>query len=283
MPIAFHTMHSLADRRVIFKTRTERVEAYHRALRIGARFDLGWFHLGTDHVHAVVFCPENAVARWAQSVEASWTLGVGLPIGFGRYHCKPVHDQGHLETLLGYVLRQDRRHERRFDPLHSGSNGPDLCGGRLTGAGPRTLVEQYLPRFGPRRIEELLLGRPSRPLHEFGPAPTGLVGPALERVLRSAAASAVGRADLRSTRGNVWAARRALLHLVRKHQLGQTVDERRMLGCSSRGLHRLSASPPEPAVRRAVDWQVSFHLTSMEEMPAVSSEFASRGRDSARA
>lgn len=266
MPIAFHTMHALVDRRVIFPSSDQRVGGYRRALAVGARFGLGWFHLGSDHIHAVVFCAKEEVAWWAHDVECAWTLGAGLPVGFGRYHAKPVVDQGHLETLLGYVLRQESHHGVALDPFHLGSNGPDLCGGRLRARKARDehareLVRRMVPRWGPARIDRLLLGGPRQRLSDLGAAPAGLVGVRLEERLLLAGKSALGRTTVLKGGPPARAARQALVQLCRETALGDTVNLPRMLGCSASAVGRLSRSPVDPNVLAVVRWQVEFCLT----------------------
>jgi len=265
-PIAFHVMHSLIDRRVIFPTPEARADAYRRAHRLGAEFGLGWFHLGTDHVHVVLFCTPERVHRWANSIESSWKQGCGLPVGFARYHAKPVVDQGHLRTLIRYVFAQEQHHGSTLDLDHLGSTAPDLCGGRLLGALAARTTRLHLPRLRPERIESILLsGGRLRSIKEFGPAPAGLVEEPLERVLRDAAAAALGRATLPRS-GNLGAqARRALLELA-AGPLGTTIEPTRLLGVGRSSLFRLRSLPMDPTIFAAVRWQVAFRLTRRELM-----------------
>jgi len=261
-PIAFHVMHSLRDRRVIFKTPAEYADAYRRALRIGRRFQLGWFRIGADHIHAVLFCSREEVARWANSIESSWTQAAGLGTGFATYHVKPVTDQGHLRALIRYIFNQEAHHGAHPDPDHLGSTGPDLCGGRLVGVDAANITRLHLPRLRRHDIESVLLGGGAmRTLADLGPAPAGLTGESLEGVLRSAMAAAVGRAALRTGTPNSRPLLRALLEVVERSPLSLTVELSRLLGRSPSTLRRLRARPVDPRTLAAVLWQVRFRLT----------------------
>ncbi len=261
-PIAFHVMHSLRGRRVVFPTLAQRADAYRRAQRIGVDFGLAWFNLGSDHIHSVVLCSRRRAARWANSIESSWKQGVGLEANFAPYHAKAVTDQGHLEKLFDYVIDQSRRHGFTLDPDHLGSTGPDLCGGRLVGAAATRLARQHLPRLRRLQVERLLLGgHRVRTLQELGAAPAGLAGEPLEEVLRSAAAAAIGSVDLpgRTDLGKL--ARRALLDVATESPLRETVRAGRLLQLSRSAVDRLRRRPVDARALHAVRWQVAFHLT----------------------
>ena len=258
MALAFHFMHRLVDGRVILGTPALRADAYRRVRRIGTRYGLLFFHLGTDHIHAVVACEESDVPRFAQAIECSITRGTRREVGFGRYHAKVVADQGHLQTLVRYVLTQEQRHGTAMDPRHHGSNGPDLIGGRIGGEVQRELFARYLPKVTAEYVQALLFaGTPRVPLEELGPAPGGLVGAALEELLRLAAAAAIGCARL-GRRGRARSARRVLLEIVEKMELGETVVPGRLLGSSRHALRRLRLCEIDLDVGRAVRWQIEF-------------------------
>ncbi len=260
MALAFHFMHRLVDGRVILGTPALRTDAYRRVVRIGRRFGLLFFHLGTDHIHAVVACKAADVPRFAQAVECAITLGTRREVGFGRYHVKPVTDQGHLRTLVAYVLTQEQKHGTSLDPRHYGSNGPDLVGGRIGGEPERDLFARYLPKVSHDRVQELLFGRATRVrLEDMGPAPAGLVGVELEELLRGAAAAALGCSTL-GRRGRANSARRVLLEIVGKMELGQTVEPRRLLKSSRHTLRRLRMCEVDVGVGRAVRWQIEFFV-----------------------
>lgn len=265
MALAHHLVLRLVDGRVVLATPEERCDGYHRMLRIGGRFGLLFFHLGTDHIHAVLACPEADVARFAHAIECSITRGTGRAVGFGHYYSKRVTDQGHLRSLAAYVLKQERKHGTTLDPRHLGSNGPDLVGGRLQGGAQRRLVRQMLPRLQPDAIERLLFGDAARvPLEDLSPAPAGLTGPGLERLLRAAAGAAIGRPAAFGSRGPAGAARRALLEIVDKTAVGETVDPARLLECSRSSVSRLRGRPVDVEVGRCVRWQVEFFVALAE-------------------
>lgn len=265
MPIAFHTMHTLRDRRVIFTTPEARALAYRAAVRIGARFGLGWFHLGVDHIHAVLFCSREDVGRWAQAIESSWTQLIPLEVGFAPYHCKPVTDQGHLTTLLRYVLQQEQRHHTHLDPLHIGSNGPDLAGGRVPPSPQAELVRRYLPRVRARDIDRMLLGSDRLPLSSVASELATLAPAGIHALLRGAAGRAVGRHDLpgicRTPTDS--AIVRALADLCARPDLASLIDASAVLGRSSRSIRRLRSQPAPPAATAALEWQITFALTRL--------------------
>jgi len=265
-PIAFHVMHALQGRPVIFTDLSQRADGYQRALRIGRRFGLLVFALGSDHAHSVVLCAPNQVGRWAHDVECAWQLGSGLAQPFGRYHAKPVLDQGHLRSLVRYVLRQDEHHAQLVDPFHVGTNGPDLCRGRLSGGGTREVLARALPRLAPSQIEGWMLDGPRRGLAELGVAPAGHVAGELEARLVAAAASGIGRRGLERRDALSGKARRALLQIVESSPLGATVVPERMLGCGKDRVWRIRAQPVDPAVERVVRWQVEFRFSKELEL-----------------
>ena len=259
MTIAWHTMHTLVDRRVILKTREARADAAWRVRRVGRRFGLLVFHLGTDHIHTVVTCPKSDLPAFAQAVECSLTRGCNLDVGFARYHAKPVSDQGHLERLFGYVLRQEAHHGTSLDLVHMGSNGPDLAGLRLAGAHERRLMAQTAPRVRPDELQRILLrGRPLVELDQLGAAPHGLEGERLEALLLQSGASALGRADLDGQSRPVLRVRRSLFEIVANSPLGKTVDLARMFG-DPRRRRRLVARPVDPTISASVRKLIEFH------------------------
>jgi len=268
-PIAFHIMFALVDRRVIFRTPAERVAAYNRLMRIAAPFGLLLVHLGSDHVHVVVACSPADVPRFAHAIECSWTHLLGDGPGFARYHAKAVMDQGHLRTLVRYILRQDEHHAQSLDPFHLGSNAPDLCGGRAGRGDLRARFAQFLPSIGRREIERIVLGETVRPVRKFGPAPSGLTGESLERHLRGAAASAVGMWDLVGKRRPVAEARAALLRLCRETELGRTVEHARVLRCHPNYVATVARRTPSRDINDAVSWQVAFRLQRIATRQAV--------------
>lgn len=261
MTLAFHFVLRLVDGRVILGKPRDRADAYRRMLRIGGRYGLLFFHLGVDHIHAVLACPREAVPRFAQAIESSIKQGTGREVGFGRYYVKPVADQGHLRALLAYVLQQEKKHGTALDPRHIGSNGPDLAGGRVTGARQRDLLALMLPRFRADVVERILLDGATRaPLEGLGPAPAGLTGEPLEELLRDAALSAIGETTWTGRRSAGAAARRALLEIVEKSELGTTVSRARLLECQPQSLARIRARPIDVEVGACVRWQIEFFV-----------------------
>ncbi len=263
-PIAFHIMFALLDRRVIFKTPAERAAAYRRLARIGAQFGVLLFHLGSDHIHVVATCTPAELPRFAHAIECSWKQLIGGGVGFAHYHVKPVTDQGHLEALVRYVLRQDVRHAHQLDPFHLGTNAPDLCGGRVGAPHFLSTFRQFLPSIGRRDIERIVLDDVVRSVQGFGAAPGGRTGVDLERVLRAAAAASVGRAELTGSSHLVSRARGAVVRLCRSSALGETVDPARLVGCHRNYIPTLLEREGRADVDRAVRWQVAFRLQWLE-------------------
>lgn len=263
-PIAFHIMFALAGRRVIFRTPAERALAYRRLLRIGRNFGLLFFHLGSDHIHVVAACSPSELPRFAHAIECSWKFVVGDGPGFAHYHAKPVNDQGHLETLVRYIFQQDEHHSQQLDPFHVGSNAPDLCGGRLGSEPVSDRFRRYLPSIGRPAIERILVGGRVRSVDSFGAAPVGRAERDLERLLRGAAASAVGQADLSGKARPLARARVALLRICDQTPLGRTVVEHRLLDCHPKHVAALRRREASPAVERAVRWQIAFRLQRLE-------------------
>lgn len=261
MAIGWQTMHSLVDRRVILSTPARRADAYHRIRRIGSRFGLLVFNLGTDHMHSLVTCEEEDLPRYAQALEASLALRFRLRPGFSRYHRKQISDQGHLETSIRYVLGQEQHHGTAMDVRHLGSNGPDLIGKRLTGARERALLKQLAPRVRESDIERILLrGRPRIGLDALGPTPHGLYGRDLEALLREAAGAAIGQPDLRRNCWGTPAARRALLAVIESTDLAATIRPEAALGLTTGGVRKLRRVPVDRRVAGIVRWQVEFCL-----------------------
>lgn len=260
MPIAWQTMHATVDRRVIFRDPALRADAAWRVRRIGRKYGLLVFHLGTDHIHTVVTCTRAELPKYAQALECSLTKGCSLDPGFARYHCKPISDQGHLERMYDYVLGQEQHHGTSLDLTHIGSNGPDLLGWRLCGARERELLSRFAPRIRRARLERVLLrGRRLLGLDAIGPAPHGLHGPALEALLERAAASTLGRASLDGQSRLVQKVRRALLEVLRPAELSRTIDLAAVFG-GPRRLARLAKREVDPIAAAAVRRSIEFHV-----------------------
>jgi hypothetical protein len=260
MPIAWQTMHATVDRRVIFKNPAVRADAAWRVRRIGRKYGLLVFHLGTDHIHTVVTCTRAEVPKYAHALECSLTKGCGLAPGFARYHPRAIADQGHLERIYDYVLGQERHHRTELDLEHIGSNGPDLLGWRLCGAPERRRLRSFAPRIRTIQIERLLLrGRRRLSIEQMGAAPHGLHGAELERLLSRAAASALGRSSLRGQTVAVLKARRALLEILRTADLQDAIELTRLFG-GQRRLARLASREVDPEVAGAVRRMIEFHV-----------------------
>ena len=260
MTIAWHTMHATRDRRVIFKTPTVRADAAWRVRRIGRKYGLLVFHLGTDHIHTVVTCSAQELPGFAQALEVSLTRGCGLDPGFGRYHAKPINDQGHLETTYSYVLRQELHHGTALDPGHIGSNGPDLVGWRLAGQSERELHRRFAPRLRESDLRRILLaGRPRVPLEVLGGAPHGLHGVALETVVKRGAAQALGLVRFGGQSGAMMRVRRALLEILEPLSLAETIDLSRLFG-GARRIARLRQRRLIPTVAASVRDMLMFQL-----------------------
>ena len=260
MAIAWQTMHATVDRRVIFKDPAARADAAWRVRRIGRKYGLLVFHLGTDHIHTVVTCSRVEVSKYAHALECSLTKGCGLDPGFARYHPKAISDQGHLERMYEYVLGQERHHRTELDPEHLGSNGPDLLGWRLCGAPERRLLRSFAPRIRKNQIERVLLrGRKWLSIETMGAAPHGLHGRKLERLLSRAAASTLGLSSLQGQTLPVLKVRRALLEILRTGDLQDTIELPRLFG-NQRRLVRLAAREVEPEVAGAVRRMIEFHV-----------------------
>ena len=222
-----------------------------------------------NHLHLAAFLNDTGAAILAQAVESSLTQIGGLSPGFARYHLKVIQDQGHLETLIIYILDQPRRHGDLLDLDHLGSMGPELVGGRLlpTRGGLivppcRKLLRERMPKLREQRIVKVLLrGGEFIELAKLGSAPAGLAGAELASVLLLAAASAIGRVTLEPRRMGVASARAALVQLLDEAPFGRSLSLREDLGFSRHEIAAARRRAVEPEIVSAVTWQVRFLLS----------------------
>jgi len=109
-------------------------------------FKLIVFRIVDNHLHALVAVDRDDAAEFARRVEISIQLSLRPGVHFSPAHYTLVESQRHLRHAFDYILDQEPRHGLDLDPLHDGSNLPDLLGMRTIGTFTATNVRELLPR-----------------------------------------------------------------------------------------------------------------------------------------
>ena len=245
MAIAQHIVLRLADSRVVAPSSAARRLVARVVLEQGRGDGLLAFGLADTHQHLLVACSREAAGQLARRVEISLVRRLGLEVGFAPAHVEPVVDGRHLGRAFPYVLKQCAHHGLEWDPLHEGSNLPDLLGLRLLGAYSAANVRRPLPRVG-RSDLVACLG-----LETLEPAD----GPPDQ--IFTAALAATALPDLSSKTGASVDARRAVVQLagsrLRARELGS------LLGVSDRAVHHLRRRrPADPRLLQAMRLQLGL-------------------------
>jgi len=222
------------------------------------------FRAADTHLHLLVLCDRRAAGQLARRIEIALTMAGEVDgAGFAAvFH--PVRDGRHLTNAFWYILRQHERHELQVDVWGEASNLPDLIGLRVTGWRSAENVAAVLPRVSTRGLLDCLglksLGPAGEPIH----------------LVADATAAAVCLPDL-TGRGRlmreVRVARCAAAHVV-----GPSIRVARLsdlLRVSQRTAHRLRRQRPNRAVTRAIRLQLGLRAQALEQVHAVSPQFAS--------
>jgi hypothetical protein len=197
-----------------------------------------------DHLHVVLACPREEAGR----------IGGHLPLAMqwgGREmqpaYVRPVADRRHLQTLVGYVLRQPAAHGLGTHPARwEGSCLWDLLGARVLPGFDSQALHGALPRLDLREIlDPAGLSRAPVPLED--PGVRQMPAPDLVHAVAAAAGLAALAADHRKIR---FEARTVCAHL--SHRAGirdEAIGD--LLGVVPRAARRLRARPVDPALMRA--------------------------------
>ena len=239
---ASHVVIRLTDNRVLAPGGGTRRLLADAILQVSLGFPLLAFRISDTHIHLLVMGSAEGAAEVARRIEISLQrrLKPGLP--FVPAWVQDVKGQSHLEGLFKYVLNQDRHHGSRVDPLHDGSNLPDLLGMRVAGRATAAVVREFLPRVRRAHLIEHL------GIDALGEA----VGPL--DALRDATTSAACLASLTGRGARQVAARVAAIHAVSGEATQEQVGA--ALGIAVSSVRRLAAETPTPQLVRAIRQQL---------------------------
>jgi hypothetical protein len=220
-------------------SRRRRLHVARVVLRQAKQDRLLAFRLQRARIFLVVVADRGPAGQLARRIEIALARGLGLTDGFARAEPRPIDKQWLLGRTFSRVLGMG---DPQADPLHEGSNLPDLLGLRLPGRYTAASVRRLLPRV---HREELLqhLGVP-----ELQPAN----GP-LEYLL-PAAAAALGHCPLEARSSQRSAAHRAAIEIV-NGRLG-TGQLAALLGVSDRTVERLRIGPVDEQLVEATRLQL---------------------------
>ena len=241
----WHLTLASTGRLLLFPDIPSRVQAVQRVARHSAgRVVL--FAGVDDHLHLVLRGGRSEVGRLGGILRRALARD---EVSLQPCHVKVVESRRHLETLVGYALRQPAKHGLRgMEPLLWGTCLPDLVGARLLPGRLLPLVE-VLPRLRPQQVlEPVGLPRWPQPLPWEGVGQVGLEG--LERAV--AGASGLVRVAREHTPVQT-RARRALAALARGAGIPVGVLARH-LGVSTRSVRRWRVVEEEELVMAARTW-----------------------------
>jgi hypothetical protein len=122
----------------------------------GRDFDLTCFSAAESHLHAHNGGSEEQTRELGRRLSISLTRRQPGVIGFYPSYVEPVRDESHLYSTCRYILRQDKRHDLRLDPLREASNLPDLLGLRVLGRYTAATVQRWLPSLHGRELLGML-------------------------------------------------------------------------------------------------------------------------------
>jgi hypothetical protein len=247
MPLAWHIIHALDDRRVLASS-AERLRIVARTVLEAGAGALLCFRGSDNHLHSVLLADRAAAGVFGQFVANALHHRLGLLVPFEPTRFRPVHDQAHLTNAFGYVLGNAEHHGTVHDPFFEASNLPDLLGLRELGAVTRTCVRNTLPRVDRPRLLGLLGVEALAP--RFAP----------EHLVASACA-AVALPSLQSRTAEAMAARIAAVHMAAAHVATRPVLAREveaLLGLSARTGARLRSNTPDPTLVAAIGLQMDL-------------------------
>ncbi len=242
--IGWHIIFRLIDDRVIAPSVEARRTCARVIAGIGREADLLLFSVPDNHGHSVVGCSRAMAGQFARRVELALHRHLGLSVPFESARVRPVNGQGHLDSLVDYVLGNSARHGARVDPLLEASNLPDLLGLRLVARDTAARLREALPRLRRQRllahyeVDDLVAG--THPGH-----------------LADAAAATVGRTRLRGQLPDVFSAKVAAVRVGTDLELG-TAQIAARLDLSARSVRRIAGQQPEPTLVRSIRLQIGL-------------------------
>ncbi len=242
-PIAHHVVLRLRDERVLCRTDADRRRVARSFLERDPTFNLLAFRTVDTHLHALLAVAASLALEFARRVEISIELALRPGSPFAPAYAKPIETQRYLSNAFDYILDQEQHHGLTSDPLHEGSNLPDLLGLRLTGGFTTGLVRGFLPRVRRADLIARLPGGEALDSDE----PMGYVH--LPH-LPAAAAAAACLPHVRGRRPEAVAARAAAVAIAEEFTGPATAA--RALGISRAAVKRLRLLQPPPALVEAV-------------------------------
>ncbi|MDP2304927.1 MAG: hypothetical protein Q8P18_02755 [Pseudomonadota bacterium] len=259
MPLAWQVIHALDDRRVLATSPAE-LRALARTVLDAGGDALLCFRAADNHLHSVLLADRATVGVFGRLVANTLHHRLRLPVPFEPTRFRPVHDQGHLRSVFGYVLGNAEHHGAGHDPFFEASNLPDLLGLREVGAATRTRVRAALPRVDRAALLTLLGVDALAPRF------------AAEHLLASACAVA-GLPSLEQRTSEALAARIAAAHLAARHVSAHDLEA--ILHVSARTGARLRAAAANPALVTGIALQMD--LRARKNIAALTAPYGSAG------
>lgn len=256
MPLAWHVIHALDDRRVLASS-AEELRIVARTVLVAGGGALLCFRGSDNHLHSVLVTDRSTAGVFGRSVANALHHRLRLPVPFEPTRFRPVHDQAHLRNVFGYVLGNAEHHGTVHDPFFEASNLPDLLGLRELGALTRTCVRTALPRVDRPRLLDLLGVEALAPRF----APEHLV---------AASCAAVALPTLESRTPEAMAARIAAVHVTANSPLLAKEIEA-LLGVSARTGARLRSATADAALVAAIGLQMD--LRARKNIAALTAPF----------
>lgn len=232
----------------------------HRGDQANARarrrdFALTCFSAAESHLHAHNGGTVEETAELGRRLAISLTRRLPAVRSFYPAYVEPIRDEWHLYATCRYILRQDKRHDLRLDPLREASNLPDLLGLRVLGRYTAATVQQWLPGLQGHELLKMLRIDTLEP-----------VVPDLHRTI-DAGLVATGLCSLTARTDEHHELKRALVHLLQARF--STTQIASALHLNPRTVRRLKHAPPDRELLRAIRRQDSVLVAKAAELSAL--------------
>ncbi len=207
-------------------------------LRVGRPHGLFGFGVADTHGHAVL--TTASPGRFVH--DAKLAIACALEADLAAPSVSAIRDTWHAENVIGYVHRQDKKHQSDLDPLREGTSLHALLGLHPDGVWIAERVRKLAPRLQRRDLlDQLGVDSLDEAVH-------------LD-TLADAAAGAACVATLEGRCAEVVRARLAAVHAALEHPAPAVA---KALGVTDRAVRKLRLQAPEPAMVRAVRLQMGL-------------------------
>jgi hypothetical protein len=129
--LGFHLVLRLGDDRVIAPSHAERLRWARRLAECAVAFPILSWKLADTHLHILFLGDAEAAAELVRRLRIWVATSLRLSVALEVQRRKPLADQSHLESVFGYILRQDDHHGVEVDVFQDASAVVDILGLRV--------------------------------------------------------------------------------------------------------------------------------------------------------